>query len=187
MEREMQRPSQKQAADRQTESQKKDVATGEELLKQAREAADATAQSASRITQDVKTSVEDTASEIGSSLADKAGEAGREAAHTVRDVAERGRSHTQKYVRSIGKALEAGSRSLEDDGFAGTAGYVSAAGRGLEYAADEIKDLNDGGFTERVETFVRDRPIITVGVLALAGFALASTLKTSKGPAASGS
>ena len=182
----MQRPNQKQATAtaRQTESQKKDVATGEELLKQAREAADATAHTASRLTQDVTASVEETASEIGSSLADKAGEASREAVQTVRNVAERGTDHTQKYVRSIGKALAAGSRSLEDDGFAGTAGYVSAAGRGLEYAADEIDELNAGGFTERVETFVRDRPMITVGVLALAGFALASTLKPSKGPAA---
>lgn len=166
---------------------KKTSAASEDLLDQAREAAHATVQSSASLAEDLKTSVADAASDIGATVADKAEKVRRDATQTVRasaqDAAERGKGETQKYVRSIGRALGAGSRSLEDDGLVGTAGYVRAAGRGLENAADEINGLDTGGLTERVESFVRDRPMMTVGLLAVAGFAIASTLKSSNGPA----
>lgn len=164
------------------------AATGETLLKQANDAAHMSGQSAAAVAGDLKTSVVDAANEIGSAVADKAERVSREAADKVRtqavDAAERGKSSTQKYVRSIGRALEAGSQSLEDDGLAGTAGYVRAAGRGLDGAVEEIGGLDAAGMTDRVEAFVRDRPLLTVGVLALAGFAIATTLKSTGSSAA---
>lgn len=159
----------------------------EDLPEQARNAAGETLRSSASLAEELKTSVADAASDIGATVADKANKARRDATETVRataqDAAERGKGETQKFVRSVGRALGAGGRSLEDDGLVGTAGYVRAAGRGLENAADEISGLDAGGLTERIETFVRDRPMVTVGILAIAGFAIASTLKTSNSPA----
>lgn len=182
------KPKQASTVVGQNPSTKGTVATGDELLQQARDAADGTVHAASDIAEDLKTSVSDAAAKIGTSVADKADKVQQEATKTVRTgaqkVADRGKGETQKYVRSIGRALTAGSRSLEDDGLVGMAGYAGAAGRGLENAADEIEGFDTQSLTTRVEAFVYDRPMVTVGLLALVGFALAGTLKSSGGSTA---
>ncbi|CAN0590574.1 unnamed protein product, partial [Laminaria digitata] len=85
------------------------------------------------------------ASDLKSSARNKAAEVRDDAIKTARDgaaeAAEMGKSQTRKVVSSLGRALEAGGKSLEDDGLTGTAGYVRAAGKGLEDAANEIGGL----------------------------------------------
>ena len=93
-------------------------------------------------------------------------------------AAEYGIGQTEDVVRSIGRAFEAGSRSLEADGMAGTAGYARAAANGLMQAAEEVDGVNTSGIADRVENFIRDRPMLTIGALALAGFAFTSSLKS---------
>lgn len=91
-----------------------------------------------------------------------------------------GKSQAENVIRSVGRAIEASSQSLEDDGMRATAGYVRAAATGLHRAADEIDEFDTGGVTGRLEGFVRSQPMLTVGVLALAGFVLAGSLNKSK-------
>ncbi|EFL88625.1 hypothetical protein R2A130_1107 [Ahrensia sp. R2A130] len=108
------------------------------------------------------------------SLAEEAVSAAKSRADEVVQV---GKSRTENVVRSLSRAMEAGSNSLAQDGMTGTAGYVRAAADGLTSAADEVDGFQPGALTHRVENFVRERPMLTVGALALAGFALASALK----------
>lgn len=96
---------------------------------------------------------------------------------TTKDVAERSKGWTRNTVRSIGRAVDAGGESLERDGMAGTAGYVRAAANGLLQAADSVDDINTTRLTNRAESFVRERPMMSIAALALVGFAVASVLK----------
>lgn len=147
-----------------------------------KDAVDAKVTQAGEMASDVGASLSDAASDLGSSVARHAEKASEDVLNRAMDgaraTAEQGKSRTQEMVYSISRALEAGSKSLEDDGMSGTAGYVRAAGKGLENAADEVDGLDPGNLTHRLETFVRERPVVTVGILAFAGFALASTLKS---------
>lgn len=122
--------------------------------------------------------VREAASKAAGHLADKTGQAASDTIHAAREeadkVARKGQSEMQHIVRSLGRAIDAGGVSLERDGMPGTAGYVRAAARGVEQAADEVDGLNPQSVTTRVEQFVRDRPLATAGILAVAGFAFAS-------------
>ncbi|MEM1317055.1 MAG: hypothetical protein AAGF29_02180 [Pseudomonadota bacterium] len=125
----------------------------------------------------VRKSVRSAAAEV-SGQAENLAEDTVHLAKTKADEAVRvGQSRTESVVRSLGRAMEAGSRSLAEDGMTGTAGYVRAAADGLNSAADEVDGFEPGRLTSRVEEFVRERPMLTVGALAIAGFALASALK----------
>lgn len=137
-----------------------------------------------RIASDARDTLSDAASDLGSTVADHAEKAGEDVLNKAMDgaraTAEQGKNRTQEMVYSISRAFEAGSKSLEDDGMSGTAGYVRAAGKGLENAASEVDGFDLDHLTNRMETFVRERPVVTVGILAFAGFALASTLKSTR-------
>ncbi len=139
---------------------------------------------AGRVASDARDTLSGAASDLGSSVAKHAEKAGEDVLNRAMDgaraTAEQGKNRTQEMVYSISRALEAGSKSLEEDGMSGTAGYVRAAGKGLENAASEVDGLDPDNLTHRLETFVRERPVVTVGILAFAGFALASTLKSAR-------
>lgn len=127
-----------------------------------------------------KKSAEKTASQVVSQaerVADDAIATGRAEADRVINTS---KSRAEDVIRSVGRAIEAGSQSLEDDGMRATAGYVRAAATGLNRAADEIDEFDTGGVTGRVESFVRSQPMLTVGALALAGFVLAGALNSKK-------
>ncbi|MDF2370448.1 MAG: hypothetical protein P1V21_06580 [Rhizobiaceae bacterium] len=139
---------------------------------------------AGQVASEARASLSDAASDLGSSVAKHAEKASEDVLNKAMDgaraTAEQGKNRTQEMVYSLSRALEAGSKSLEDDGMSGTAGYVRAAGKGLEKAASEVDGLDPDNLTRRLETFVRERPVVTVGILAVAGFALASTLKSTR-------
>lgn len=122
--------------------------------------------------------VREAASKAAGHLADKTEQAASDTIHAAREeadkVARKGQSEMQHIVRSLGRAIDAGGVSLERDGMPGTAGYVRAAARGVGQAADEVDGLNPQSVTTRVEQFVRDKPLATAGILAVAGFAFAS-------------
>lgn len=115
-----------------------------------------------------------TVTEKAESIAEEAMNVASARAETVLET---GQMQAENLVRSIGRAFEAGSVSLERDGMSGTAGYVRAAANGLKQAANEVDGLEPRNLTSKVENFVRDRPLLTVGALAVAGFVLASTIK----------
>lgn len=100
-----------------------------------------------------------------------------EARDAANEMADQGKNQAKDVVRSLGRALEAGYQSLEDDGYPGTAGYVRAAAQGLHGAADSVDGFDTRSITQRVEGFVREKPLIAAGGLALAGFILASVVK----------
>lgn len=129
---------------------------------------------------DAKKVAEETAKNLynrAEEFADDAVETGRQNAQQLADT---GVSKTEEVIRSVGRAIEAGSRSLEADGMGRTASYVRAAAVGLDRAAEEVDAVDTRGLTHRVENFVRDQPLLTVGALALAGFALAGALKNKR-------
>ncbi|MEL7274390.1 MAG: hypothetical protein AAGK33_13255, partial [Pseudomonadota bacterium] len=126
-------------------------------------------------------SAKDTSLQAAEKVAQKAetvaDDAVQHVAQHAKDFADQGKSRTEHMVRAVGRAFEAGSQSLENDGMTGTASYVRAAAHGLNRAAEEVDGVNTQSMTARVEDFVRQRPMLTVGALAIAGFALAGALK----------
>ncbi len=118
-------------------------------------------------------------------LADKTERVASDAIHTARTKADeeaiKRQTQMQTIVRSLGRAIDAGSASLERDGMPGTAGYARAAARGFDRAADEVDGFNPQNVTARVENFVREKPLVAAGVLAAAGFAFATFLNTRSG------
>lgn len=127
----------------------------------------------------------ETATEAAEQLVDKTERATSEAIDAARlkadEVALKGQSQMHQVVRSIGRAIDAGGASLERDGMPGTAGYARAAARGISSAADEVDGFNPQSVTLRMENFVRDKPLAAAGILAVAGFALASFVSTHSG------
>lgn len=118
-----------------------------------------------------------TAKTVSRSVSQAADETVQSARSLADDYANRGKSQTEDAIRSIGRALNAGCDSLESDGYPGAAGYVRAAANGLSQAADQVDGFDTRSLTGRAEQFVRDKPLITMGGLALVGFALASIVK----------
>lgn len=129
--------------------------------------------------------VKQTATQAAEQLADKTERAASDVIKTARskadEVAAERQSQMESIVRSLGRAIDAGSASLERDGMLGTAGYVRAAARGVDRAADEVDSFNPQNVTARVEHFVREKPLVAAGVLAAAGFAFATFLNTRSG------
>ena len=123
-------------------------------------------------------SLHQSAANLAESVSDQADtiadDAARLASSQVSEIATQGKSKTEHLVRSISRAIEAGSQSLEEDGMPGTAGYVRAAANGLNRAASEVDGFNTSRVGGNFERFIRDRPLLTVGALAIAGFAMAS-------------
>lgn len=154
--------------------------SGEKVLSDAQKSAKKVRRKAEKLASDLKASVSNTADD----LREEAVQSVRESAT---DAAKIGKAQTQQVVRSLGRALEAGSRSLEDDGMSGTAGYVRAAGRGLQDAASDINGIDPSKIGKRMEEFVRQRPMVTVSALALVGFAVASTFASTRSKLRTGS
>nr|WP_306264079.1 hypothetical protein [Pararhizobium sp. IMCC3301] len=129
--------------------------------------------------------VKQSAAQAAEQLADKTERVASDAIHTAKTKADeeavKRQTQMQTIVRKLGRAIDAGSASLERDGMPGTAGYVRAAARGFDRAADEVDSFNPQNVTSRVENFVRQKPLVAAGVLAAAGFAFATFLNTRSG------
>lgn len=122
--------------------------------------------------------VKEAAAKAAERLADKTEQATSDTISAARaeaeNVAQKGQTEVQHIMHSVGRAIDAGSASLERDGMPGTAGYARAAARSIGSVADEVDGFDPAKITGRVENFVRDKPLMTAGLLAVAGFALAS-------------
>ncbi len=136
-----------------------------------------TSSSAKKAIEKVKTAAvkaKKTAIENAESIAEAAVEETRASAE---HVAATGKHQTEDVIRSISRAIEAGSRSLEQDGMKKTASYARLAADGLGQAASEVDQLDTQHLAGKAESIVRSNPMLTFGALALAGFALASAIK----------
>lgn len=132
---------------------------------------------ASSVAQSAKETTLQAAEAVGQHAETAAHDAVHHVAQHAQEYADQGKGRTEHFVRAVGCAFEAGSRSLEEDGMTGTASYVRAAAHGLNRAAEEVDSVNTQSMTRHVEDFVKERPMLTVGALAIAGFALAGALK----------
>ncbi|MEM8750641.1 MAG: hypothetical protein AAGF28_10075 [Pseudomonadota bacterium] len=109
-----------------------------------------------------------------------ADESVRLAADQAQQIARDGQQRTEHVMQAVSRAFAAGSESLERDGMNVSASYVRATADGLQRAATEVDRFDTGRLTGKLEDFVRERPLMTMGALAIAGFALAGSLKRSE-------
>lgn len=129
----------------------------------------------------IKDSVQDTTHEVMEkaerkigAFADKAYETGKaQAEHVVTEQ----RNAFKRFAMTIVRALRSGSDELRTEGYATVAGLVDDVATKAESMTDEIDDLDMRSTTERVESFVRERPLVAYGAIALAGFLVANTLQ----------
>lgn len=129
----------------------------------------------------IKDTVQDTTHEVFEkaerkigAFADKAYETGKAQAEHV--VVEQ-RNAFKRFAMTIVRALRSGSDELRTEGYATVAGLVDDVAAKAESMTDEIDDLDMRSTTERVEEFVRERPLIAYGAIAIAGFLVANTLQ----------
>lgn len=128
-------------------------------------AASTARQTASSFTERVETRAESAVDSVISQVHDRVGA---------------GKQQASGYVSSVGRALHAAGRSLEDDGLNFPASYVRAAANGLEQAANEVDGFDTGSLTANVERQVRGNPMLAVAGMALVGFALTRFIGSSR-------
>jgi len=150
----------------------------------ARAAAEKAGKLASEAKSAAREAIAETASEAGSRIHETARSVHDEAVEQVTDMvdesAEYGKGRGRGFAMSFSRAFHAAGDSLEQDGHPGFAGYASAAGQGLSNAADEIDQLQTSRVTGQIETFMRERPLATAGLFALAGFVIVGALKATR-------
>lgn len=110
--------------------------------------------------------------QIGS-FADKAYEKGRESARAAVDHQ---RNVFKHFCQTVVRALRRGGDELRDEGYGTVAGLVDDVATRAEDLTEEIDDFDSRSVTDRVEDFVRERPLVAYGALAVAGFLVANTL-----------
>lgn len=129
-----------------------------------------------------RSTVQDTAGEVLEAaedtigaFADKAYETGKAQAEQAVDEQ---KNAFKRFALTIVRALRLGSDELRSEGYATVAGMVEDVAGKAESMTDDIDDLDLRSATERVEDFVRERPIIAYGALAFGGFLIANALQT---------
>lgn len=125
--------------------------------------------------QETASDVLETAEDKLGAFADKAYEAGREQAESV---ARQQTNAFKQFCLTVVRALRRGGDELHEEGYATVAGLVEDVANRAEELTGDIDDLDMRSATERMEDFVRERPMVAYGALALAGFLAASTLQT---------
>lgn len=108
-------------------------------------------------------------------FADKAYEKGRAKAESAVDHQ---KNAFKQFCQTVVRALRSGGDELRNDGYGTVAGLVDDVAHRAEDLTEEIDDFDPRTVTEHVEDFVRERPMIAYGALALAGFLVANTLQS---------
>ena len=86
------------------------------------------------------------------------------------------RDRAAGFVGSIERAVGAAARSLEDDGYGTMANYVRYASDTLASVNEEVGSFQPQRLTGKAEGAVRRNPLLTYGVLAVAGFAMVTLM-----------
>lgn len=87
-------------------------------------------------------------------------------------------NRVEGYLQSLGSAIDQGRRQLDADGYPTTAAYADYAAGQVRAVADNFDTSKVKVATDRVESFMRERPLITVGSAVLLGFAAYQMLKS---------
>jgi hypothetical protein len=129
-----------------------------------------------------RSTAQDTTSEIFENAEDRIGafadlayELGKE--HAKSAVTEQKNAFRQ-FCTTVVRALRRGGDEFRREGYNTAAGLVDDVADKAEDFTDEIEDFDMRFTTERVEDFVRERPMIAYGALAIAGFVVANTLQS---------
>jgi ElaB/YqjD/DUF883 family membrane-anchored ribosome-binding protein len=123
------------------------------------------------------------AESVASSVAQSAKNTAQESVSTARqkvdEMAMEKKDQARSVAKTISKAIHASAKSLEEDDMKMVASYVHKAADQIDHLADGIEDHNIRKTTGSVESFIAQRPYVTLGLFALAGFTLSSLLKRS--------
>lgn len=125
--------------------------------------------------QDTTTEFLESAEDTIGAFADRAYEAGKEQA---RSTVNEQKNAFKQFCMTIVRALRRGSDELRDEGYNTVAGLVDDAANKAEDFTHDVDDFDVRSTTERVEDFVRERPMVAYGALAVAGFLVANTLQS---------
>jgi ElaB/YqjD/DUF883 family membrane-anchored ribosome-binding protein len=129
-----------------------------------------------------KASIERTANEVFETVEDQVGRFAGKAYETGRAQAEavvdEQRNAFKNFCMTIVRALRRGGDELRDEGYATVAGMVDDVATKAEEMTTNVDDLDMRSATQRVEDFVREKPLVAYGALAIAGFLVANTLQS---------
>ncbi|WP_099864845.1 hypothetical protein [Pararhizobium haloflavum] len=130
----------------------------------------------------IRETVQETTSDVFEAAEDRLGALADKAYESSRDYAETAvREQTnafKQFCKTIVRALRTGGGELRQEGYATVAGFVDDVAAKADDMTDHIDDFDMRSTTERVEDFVRERPLVAYGALAIAGFLVANTLQS---------
>lgn len=115
------------------------------------------------------------AEETVGAFADKAYRTGR--AHFESAAAQQ-KNNFKDFCRTIVRALRRGGDEFRDEGYATVAGLVDDVAGKAEEMTEDIDDFDMRSAADRVEDFVRERPLVAYGALAIGGFLVANALQS---------
>lgn len=110
---------------------------------------------------------------------ERVGEAVESGKERVGDAVNTGRHRIADQLETLGDRLEERGRGMEDSGgIQRRAGHVALrTGEALDTGADYIRSHDMGEMRDDLESAIRDRPLLSVGVAVGAGFILGRLLR----------
>ena len=153
----------------------------DEAARMAREKASALSADATETARAEARAAAENAKRLAAELQSQASSVADQAIGRVKDTADGAiaeqRDRAAGFVGSIEKAVGAAARSLDEDGYGTIANYVRYASNTLSSVNDEVGSFEPQQLTGRAERAVRRNPIVTYGVLAVAGFAMVTLMQ----------
>jgi len=86
---------------------------------------------------------------------------------------------TKDFISSVRAAIDAGSKQLKEDGYGTAANLVDRAVSQTAKAESRVEDVDTAEIANNVQQFIREKPLIAFGGLALAGFVVAAAMQKS--------
>ncbi len=108
----------------------------------------------------------------------KANKAAAEAVgERVDSAASATQGHATDFIESLRHAVSAASEKLRGDGYSTVANLVDKAAGQAGVAESRVEELNTVKISNSVQQFIREKPLIAFGGLALAGFLAAAAMQ----------
>lgn len=98
-------------------------------------------------------------------------------AEKVKTTASSTQSHTIDFVESMRGAILAGSESLRKDGYTTAANLIDNTAGRIDQVETQVEGINPAKVSHSVQGFIREKPLIAFGGLALAGFIAAAAMQ----------
>lgn len=131
-----------------------------------------------------RTQMKKTGAKAASGAAEILRAANKAAAETVserlNDKAQRTQAEAVDFIGSIRNAVKAATNQLRIDGHATAANLIENATDNINRLEHRVDDFNTARVSNSVQEFIRQKPMVAFGGIALAGFLAAAAMQAAR-------